>query len=249
MTLYYVNISHIMLHTITTYLTCFFLSLFFILHSFLIYTFYFIYLFIFIVSPIYSILHMFIIPYYLPLSHLQALVHCLYSLIILVWCTCPPCHLVFHITSPEKKKKKKKDCFTSGQWSRCARRWEEKLSALESKITPYKSAPRLPHPPQASKGLHWWTNGSLHWPVSSLSRCSWHDGSQRNYFKLMVALLERGQSNSKRVPRHYWQGPDRKSKRVIRNDHMESSRNHTYRVGVMVLTVHGIEPQDTCSKW
>ena len=59
MALYYVNISHIMLHINTTYLSFFslFLSSSF---SFHIYTIYFIYLIIFIVSFIYAILHMYI---------------------------------------------------------------------------------------------------------------------------------------------------------------------------------------------
>ena len=127
--LYYVNISHVVLQIIYlfVYFSLFLSSSF----SFHISTFYFIYLFIFIVSSIYAILHMFIISYYLPLSHLDAHTHAhthLYYLsvviwtvcplsvfILVVWCTCPSCHLVFHIISPIKKKNKKS--YRWKQWS------------------------------------------------------------------------------------------------------------------------------------
>ena len=96
--------------------------------------FYFIYFYYFIVSSIYAILHSlplacmhthslthshrharthacahYLYTYhhcFLVLSVLN--VHCMYSLILVVWYTCPPCHLVFHLISPKKKKKKKK---------------------------------------------------------------------------------------------------------------------------------------------
>lgn len=52
------------------------------------------------------------------------------------------------------------------------KKMRRKGSALENKTTPEEKAQRLPQSTQASKSLHWQTNGSIQRPVSSSSICS-----------------------------------------------------------------------------